>query len=186
MLTAEQKQLVEENLLLSRFVIKKYFRQGKGYPIEYEDMEQIGYLALCKAARNYDPDKGIRFSSYACRAIQLNICQCLRDISADKRQSNLLTVSLYQEYKNGKGSAATLAEILPDTGMSIEDYILLRQITKQINEECNKDQRTAVLIACLIGEITQTEAAQKIGVSQPQVSRLLTSYKHHLREAVGA
>lgn len=65
-LTDEQKQLVEENHKLIYFVLKKL-----GVP---ED-EYYGTAAeaLCNAAALFKPNKGMKFSTYACRSIE-NMC----------------------------------------------------------------------------------------------------------------
>lgn len=181
MLTAEQQQLVEDNWRLSRFVIKKYFHQGEGLSIEYEDLEQIGYVGLCRAALNYDPKRGTAFSTFACMAIRCQILQYLRDISLDKRRANLLTVSLQQEYANAKGNNITLAEIIPDTRSDIEDRVLLRESIHQVYEKVIQEPGSDILLACLTKQITQQEAAQQLGISQAQVSRRLTAYKQRFR-----
>lgn len=181
MLTAEQQQLVEDNLLLSRFVIKTYFHQGRGLSIEYEDLEQIGYVALCHAALTFDPERGTTFSTYACLTIRSHILHQLRSITAVKRQSNLLTVSLQQEYANAKGNSITLADMLPDKQSGIEDRVLLQESIRQVYEKVTREPGSDILLACLTKQITQREAAQQLGVSQPQVSRRLTAYKQRFR-----
>lgn len=185
MLTAEQKKLVEDNWRLVRFVIKKYFRNGQGYPVEYEDMEQIGYLGLCKAARDYDPSRGVKFSTLATLAISNAILKHLRALNMPKRRPKLSPVSLQQKYFNTAGNSTTLAEIIPDKGMSIEDQILVKLIIRQLISEFGKDLRTNLLIECCIGEIPQHIAAKRLGISQPQVSRLCKAYKRHVLEAIG-
>lgn len=51
------------------------WRQNKGFIAavarkytslaEMEDLEQEGYIGLCEAVRHYEPDKGMKFISYA-------------------------------------------------------------------------------------------------------------------------
>ncbi len=52
---------------LVSFTINKYIKPS--HPSEYEDYRQEGYTALCKAALNFNPNYGIKFSSYAIPAI---------------------------------------------------------------------------------------------------------------------
>lgn len=181
MLTAEQQQLVEDNWRLSRFVIKKYFHQGRGLPVEYEDLEQIGYVGLCRAALKYDPARGTTFATFACMAIRAYILHQLRAMTAVKRQSNFMTVSLQQEYANAKGNNTTLAEMIPDTQSDIDDRVLLRESIHQVYEKVTQEPGSDVLLACLTKQITQQEAAQQLGISQPQVSRRLAAYKQRFR-----
>lgn len=51
---------------------------SSGEPIE--DMVQEGYVGLIKAVDRFDPDKGVRFSTYACHLITGEIRHYLRDL----------------------------------------------------------------------------------------------------------
>lgn len=66
MLTAEQKKLVEDNIKLIYFALRKF-----NYPVEeYYDVAAIG---LCEAAEKFDPDQGGKFSPYAIQGIRLRL-----------------------------------------------------------------------------------------------------------------
>jgi len=51
---------------------------GSSEPVE--DLAQEGYVGLIKAVDRYDPDKGVRFSTYACHLITGEIRHYLRDL----------------------------------------------------------------------------------------------------------
>lgn len=55
------RKLVEHNLRLSIWRAKKW--QGRGIP--YEDLIQEGVFGLERAARKFDPTRGVKFSTYA-------------------------------------------------------------------------------------------------------------------------
>lgn len=64
MLNEEQKKLVEENHKLIWFVINKYHLNAD----EYWDILAI---ALCKAAKRFNPSKNIKFSTFATHCITM-------------------------------------------------------------------------------------------------------------------
>lgn len=46
---------------------------------EFEDLEQVGRIALMKAAQKYDPNKGCKFSTYAYYYIKGNITRTIHE-----------------------------------------------------------------------------------------------------------
>ena len=52
-------------------------------------MEQLGFIGLIEAAKGFDPDKGVKFSTYASVAIKGHISRGLRISSPwEKRSDN--------------------------------------------------------------------------------------------------
>lgn len=67
--------LVQQHLGLVGSVARRF--AGLGY--EHEDLFQIGCIGLIKAAERFDPDYGVRFSTYAVPLILGEIRRFLRD-----------------------------------------------------------------------------------------------------------
>lgn len=70
-----RNQLVEKYLYMVDILIRKYL--GKG--VEYDDLYQVGALALVSAVERFDPDKGFEFSSFATPTILGEIKKYFRD-----------------------------------------------------------------------------------------------------------
>ncbi|HPD90227.1 MAG TPA: SigB/SigF/SigG family RNA polymerase sigma factor [Bacillota bacterium] len=70
-----RNQLVEEHLYMVDVLIKKYLGKGVGY----DDLYQVGALALISAVERFDPDKGFAFSSFATPTILGEIKKYFRD-----------------------------------------------------------------------------------------------------------
>lgn len=70
-----RNQIVEKHLYMVDILIRKYL--GKG--VEYDDLYQVGALALVSAVERFDPDKGFEFSSFATPTILGEIKKYFRD-----------------------------------------------------------------------------------------------------------
>ena len=68
-------ELVIRNLSVARDVARRY--RGRG--VAHEDLEQVAYLGLVKAARRYDPELGHHFVAYAVPTIRGEIRRHFRD-----------------------------------------------------------------------------------------------------------
>ncbi|MGI6212174.1 MAG: SigB/SigF/SigG family RNA polymerase sigma factor [Anaerovoracaceae bacterium] len=71
----KRNELVESHLNMVDILIRKYL--GKG--VEYDDLYQVGALALVQAVERFDPDKGYEFSSFATPTILGEIKKYFRD-----------------------------------------------------------------------------------------------------------
>ena len=70
-----RNRLVEDHLYMIDILIRKYL--GKG--VEYDDLYQVGALALVNAADRYDPEKGFEFRTFAAPTILGEIKKYFRD-----------------------------------------------------------------------------------------------------------
>jgi RNA polymerase sigma factor (sigma-70 family) len=67
-MTEEQKQKVEDNIRLVHSYYNKYLRhKNNSATFDEEGMKSELFLALCKAVQGFDPDKNVKFSTYAYR-----------------------------------------------------------------------------------------------------------------------
>lgn len=120
-----RNEIVEKYLYMVDILIRKYL--GKG--VEYDDLYQVGALALVSAVERFDPDKGFGFSSFATPTIlgeikkyfrdkqwSLKVPRRLKEIAAKVQQSKEL---LYNQYQR----KPTVEEISEATGFSQEQII---------------------------------------------------------------
>lgn len=70
-----RNKIVEKYLYMVDILIRKYL--GKG--VDYDDLYQVGALALVSAVERFDPDKGFEFSSFATPTILGEIKKYFRD-----------------------------------------------------------------------------------------------------------
>ena len=70
-----RNEIVEEHLYMVDILIRKYLNKG----VEYDDLYQVGALALVQAVERFDPERGFEFSSFATPTILGEIKKYFRD-----------------------------------------------------------------------------------------------------------
>lgn len=144
-LNMEQQKLVEDNLNLVYFIVEKYFYMNYGY-IEKDELVAEGFLCLCRCAKFYDKDKGVKFSYYACKCIKKHLVRVLQDYF--KRTFETYDIVDYQEE------------------FSIEDKYNFIDIEEELREflsqHLNKKQ-IEVLICYYFKNMNTEEIAKKVG-----------------------
>ncbi len=70
-----RNRIVEEHLYMVDILIRKYLNKG----MEYDDLYQVGAMALINAVERFDPEKGFEFSSFATPTILGEIKKHFRD-----------------------------------------------------------------------------------------------------------
>lgn len=113
-LSPAQQKTVEENMKLVGKVIKdKVHGLNQSGIYSYEDLIQIGYIGLCKAAYT---DKGGCFSTYAYRLIWNEICDALIKInhqySKEMLSDNMSTVKVEYWEENTLGELSAALDIV--------------------------------------------------------------------------
>lgn len=121
----KRNALVEKNLYMVDILIRKYL--GKG--VDYDDLYQIGALALVSAVERFDPMKGFEFSSFATPTIlgeikkyfrdkqwSLKVPRRLKEIAAKVQDAKEVLMS--QNHR-----APTVEELARQTGFTEEQII---------------------------------------------------------------
>ncbi len=72
---AVMAELVEGYLPLSRAIARKFTGRG----VEQEDLEQVAAMALMKAIERFEPQRGLKFSTFATPTIAGEVRNYLRD-----------------------------------------------------------------------------------------------------------
>ena len=127
-----RNQLVEENLYMVDILIRKYL--GKG--VDYDDLYQVGALALVSAVERFDPEKGFEFKSFATPTILGEIKKYFRDkqwsLKVPRRMKEIS--SKVQEVKDqlttSLSRAPTAEEISEHTGFSHEQIMQAMESAK--------------------------------------------------------
>ena len=84
-----RQALIEGNLRLVLSVIQRFEKRGESP----DDLFQVGCIGLMKAIGNFDPTKGVRFSTYGVPMIAGEVRRYLRDNSAIRVSRSLRDVA---------------------------------------------------------------------------------------------
>lgn len=120
---AFENQLVVDYLDLAESLAARFAGRGR----EREDLIQVAYLALVKAARSFDESKGASFPGYAAPTITGELKRHLRDrcwvVRPPRRIQNLRTQLLREgpELAQALGRTPTAAELAREMGVPIQD-----------------------------------------------------------------
>jgi RNA polymerase primary sigma factor len=116
------RRLVEANL---RFVVS-YAKRYRGCGLSFLDLINEGNIGLIEAAKRYDPDKNVKFITYAVWWVRQAIIHALSDHSGafrlPQKQANLL-------YRIGKAQASMRAEL--QRSPSSEEIAKKMQVTTE-------------------------------------------------------
>ncbi len=116
-------EFIENNMGLVHSLANRF--RGRG--IEYEELFSAGCMGLVKAAKGFDDERGLCFSTYAVPVILGEIKRLFRDGGTVKVSRGLKELSLkitrYKESCNKDGREPSISEIAEYFGESSENVI---------------------------------------------------------------
>ena len=120
-----RNEIVEKYLYIVDILIKKYLNKG----VDYEDLYQVGSMALVFAVERYDASKGYEFTSFATPTIIGEIKRYFRDkgwaVKVPRRLKEISAqISPAKEYLYGRlNRIPTIAELAEYLGYSEEEIL---------------------------------------------------------------
>lgn len=144
-LNIEQQKLVEENMNLVYYIVDKYFYMNFNY-YSREDLIGEGFVCLCRCAKFYKEDFGVKFSWYSCRCIKKHLVRVLQDHF--KREFEAYDIVDYQE------------------NFSYEDKYNFIDVENELREYLSKylnKKQIEVLICYYFKNMNTEEIAKKVG-----------------------
>jgi RNA polymerase sigma-B factor len=125
----KREELIEQVILVNTGVARSIARRYVGRGIPLEDLEQVAYLALVRAARKFDGDKADDFLTYAVPTIRGEIKRHFRDLGWTVRpprriqelQTSVLRVR--ETLRDVSGRMPSAAEIAAELGVEESDVV---------------------------------------------------------------
>ncbi len=93
--------------------------------VEMDDLVQVGLMALLAAARQYSPDKGANFATYAgirVRGAMLDEVRSMEWTPRSVHRNQRRLTQAMREVENSKGSEAQAEEIAAAMDVSVDQY----------------------------------------------------------------
>lgn len=196
----------EDNLGLVHLCANRF--RGRG--IEYDDLYGAGCIGLLKAAKAFDTDRGIKFSTYAVPVILGEIKRLFRDggtvkVSRSLKELSLKVTRLREDFSIKNSREPTVSELCEMTGEDEETIVEAINVSiPPVSLTANTDDESStqtdiptdapdeditdrLALSQVLGELgaedrkliylryyksmTQTQTAEKLGMTQVQVSR---------------
>ncbi len=179
-----RNKLIEHNLRLVVYVAKRY----ETNITNLEDLISIGTIGLVKAINTFKSDKNIKLATYASRCIENEILMYLR-----KKSKSRSEVSLDEPLKcDYDGNELLLVDILSESENEVLDNLFVKEQNNMLHQAIDTlKPREKEILSLRFGlngydELTQKEAAEKLGISQSYISRLekriIKKLKNNLKE----
>jgi RNA polymerase primary sigma factor len=148
-------QLVKANL---KFVVS-YSKKYKDGPLSMADLIEEGNLGLIEAAKRFDPNRGVKFITYAAWWIRQSIIHAMgeqgRTIRIPQRQSNLLYQlgKHFNELKTTLHRNPTIEELARDMEISVKaTNKLLNLRSEDLSLDAKVDKNQEIELKDLITE----------------------------------
>jgi len=223
---AYQDRVVEMNMQIAVDVARRYRSRG----VSSDDLEQVAYLGLVKAARGFDAERATDFLSYAVPTIRGEVRRYFRDHgwvvrpprTVQQAQARITSVEsdLCQELGRAPRPSEIAARLDLDLGLVVEalaangcfaptslDSSPLDEDGAGIGDRLGSDDggfdsaEARVALKPLLAHLdrrerimlemrffqgcTQSEIGAVLGITQMQVSRLLSALLARLRDELG-
>jgi RNA polymerase sigma-B factor len=221
-----QGRVVELNMQIAVDVARRYRSRG----VAIEDLEQVAYLGLLKAARGFDPERATDFLSYAVPTIRGEVRRYFRDHgwvvrpprTVQQAQARITAVEsdLCQELGRAPRPSEIAERLELDLDLVVEalaangcfvptsldtsavdaesgageklgdddpgfDSAEARVALKPLLQHLDRRERIMLEMRFFKGA-TQSEIGEVLGITQMQVSRLLSALLARLRDELGA
>jgi len=182
-ITEDTEKLVIENMRLVYLVLSD-MNFYKDTCNNYEDLMQVGNIALVKASRNYDETKS-KFSTYAYSAIKTDI---IRFIAKQKKEVLTDALSIYDTSLNDyEENPRMYVEFLEDKSEKLffENLNRHQLLEKTLNLIFNcLSYKEKLIILYRIADLRTRQIASEFNVSYQRVSEIHIKIRNKLKKFI--
>jgi RNA polymerase sigma-B factor len=229
--STQRQDAIHEAVVLNMSVARSLAWRYRDRGVPTEDLEQVAYVALLRAAQNYDPRQADDFLTYAVPSVRGELKKYFRDLAwvvrpprrVQEIQTKVLSTQLDLEGCFGRPpTVREIADALCEDVADVREALLCQGcftptsldmptepagrttlqdwLTDDADEEAHRrievravlepvlrrlpprDRR--ILLMRFVHDRTQQEIADELGITQMQVSRLLSRIMRDVRYAL--
>jgi RNA polymerase sporulation-specific sigma factor len=167
------QDLITENMGLVWHVARKFQRTAKFLGFDLDDIMQEGVIGLVKAAKKFDESRGTVFSTYATRCIQNEILMSFR--KRRRWQEHYRSISIETPFSED-GKLRVIDTLGYDQDFNSDVFLI--EFLKRLPD------RYKTIMRLRLSGLTHQEIAEKIGLSQSYVTKLIIRIQHKYRKEV--
>ncbi len=173
-----RNRLIEDNLALVGFVVYKKLAPNN---YEKEELISVGIIGLIKAADNYDVSKNSKFSTFAIKCIYNEILMYMNKYNKLINSISLDDVIYVDNIR------INYADIIEDESINLEKDFMDKEIISillKLLDKLPEKQKKVLKMYCGFDSkpLSQYEISKLIGVSQPEVSRIISRARKKIKK----
>ena len=164
---------IKGNLRLVLSVIKRFSQCNENA----DDLFQIGCVGLMKAVDHFEPERAVKFSTYAVPLIAGEIKRFLRDdgmvkVSRSIKENGIRVFAAREKLLKEKNGEPTLNEVAQAAGLTVEEVVTAMEANHQVDSiyrsVYGKDGKEILLVDQLKshGEETEEQIMNRLMVRQ--------------------
>jgi len=162
-------------------MVRKFLNLFSSDPaFSFEDIAQLSLIGLWKAAKEFDENKGTKFSTFAFRVIQNEIL-----LAAKKTyKNNLLYLDDVFCSDSMQGETIPFLNMVENTGKQPDEIVEQREYLRKILKAIpylNKIEKKVIIFKLCHPEANQEEIGKAVGLSQSYVSRVISRSVKYLQ-----
>jgi len=154
-----------------------------------EDLVQEGMIGLYKALRDYDPEKGQSFRSFADMCVTRQILSAVKTAARKKHQPLNSYVSLTRPAYGEEESDRTLSDLVSQSRISDPEELLIGSEDRKILERCIRTELSPLekkTLHLYLAGLTYTQIAAGLGRDEKAVDNAMQRIKHKLDKKMKA
>ena len=162
----EHSDYAKEQVVLNNVGMVGLILKSLNLNTQDEDLYSIGMIGVVKAVNTFNPDKGVKFSTYATPIIRNEILMTFR------KKRIIPAFSLDESYNLGNGESIDFSEMIADSSRFEEEVIADIQMERMLSTLSDREKK---IVSLSMDGKTQKEIAEILGLSQSYISRIIKS-----------